>query len=113
MQLKVDYQILIVILCMFLFYLRLALLRGQKRRQEREAMLKAKKSGKKGARAKIIDDPRKLKYQVTSWALVGIASVLMLVGLASRQTPAFPDLMNQYWYIITSVGVLLFIFCFK
>ena len=113
MNLKVDYQVLIVILSMFLFYLRLAMLRGKKRRQEREEMLRVKKMGKKGAKVKVVDDPRKLKYQVTSWVLVVLAAILMLVGLASRQTPSFPDIMNQYWYIITSLGVLLFIFCFK
>jgi hypothetical protein len=108
---KFDSGIAIVGFSMILFYLRLAVLRGKKRREMREAQLAAMRGGKK---AKIeLPDPNKPFYQVSNWPLLVISMVLVLVGMAAKTTTGFPELMQQYWWGITSLGVLLLALCIK
>lgn len=106
-----DIGLVITGLAMLFFYLRLAMLRGKKRRLEREAALQVKKAGK-GAKAPL-KDPHKPGYEIRSWVLLGGAIVLMLVGLAARQSDTFPQLMRDYWWVGTSAGAVVFSFCFK
>ncbi|MEN4011989.1 MAG: hypothetical protein AB1453_08085 [Chloroflexota bacterium] len=108
---KVDIGLVITGLAMLFFYLRLAMLRGRKRRLERDMALQVKKAGK-GAKA-AIKDPQKPGYEISSWILIGAAIVLMLLGLAARQSDAFPQLMQDYWWVGTSGGALMFAFSFK
>ncbi|MFN7035121.1 MAG: hypothetical protein ACK4SN_02040 [Bellilinea sp.] len=108
---KFDIGLAITAVAMLFFYLRLAMLRGRKRRMEREQALKAKKTGK-GAKISL-PDPNKPRYEIRSWVLVGVAVGLMLVGLAARQTTSFPQLLQDYWWVGTSLGAVLFSFCFK
>ena len=108
---KFDFGLAITAVAMLFFYLRLAMLRGKKRRLEREQALKTKKAGK-GAKVSL-PDPNKPRYEIRSWVMVGVAVLLMLVGLAARQTPSFPQLMQDYWWVGTSLGAVLFSFCFK
>lgn len=108
---KFDIGIAIVGVSAILFYLRLAMLRGKKRREMREAQLAAMRAGKK---AKIeLPDPNKPYYQVSNWPLLVVSMVLVLVGMAAKTTAGFPEIMQQYWWVITSLGVLLFAFCIK
>jgi multisubunit Na+/H+ antiporter MnhB subunit len=108
---KFDFGLAITAVAMLLFYVRLAMLRGKKRRLEREQALKAKKAGK-GAKVSL-PDPNKPRYEIRSWVMVGVAVLLMLVGLAARQTASFPQVMQDYWWVGTSLGAVLFSFCFK
>lgn len=108
---KFDFGIAVTAVAMLFFYVRLAMLRGKKRRLEREQALKAKKAGK-GAKV-TLPDPNKPRYEIRSWVMVGAAVLLMLVGLAARQTASFPQLMQDYWWVGTSLGAVLFSFCFK
>lgn len=108
---KFDFGIAITAVAMLFFYVRLAMLRGKKRRLEREQALKVKKAGK-GAKVSL-PDPNKPRYEIRSWVIVGAAVLLMLVGLAARQTASFPQLMQDYWWVGTSLGAVLFSFCFK
>jgi len=108
---KFDFGLAITAVAMLLFYVRLAMLRGKKRRLEREQALKAKKAGK-GAKVSL-PDPNKPRYEIRSWVMVGVAVILMLVGLAARQTASFPQVMQDYWWVGTSLGAVLFSFCFK
>lgn len=108
---KFDFGIAIVGAAMILFYLRLAMLRGKKRRERREAQLAAMRAGKK---AKIeLPDPNQPYYQVSNWWLLVVSMILVLAGMAAKTTDSLPALMQQYWWAITSLGVLLFALCFK
>lgn len=112
---KLDAGTYVVIGAMVIFYLRLMQLRGRRRRLEREASvarMSQKNKTRKNAPAIEIRDKNAPPYKVTSWILVVIAAVLMLVGMAARAYPGFPPIMGEYWWIITSVGTLMFVFCF-
>ncbi|MEN6481378.1 MAG: hypothetical protein ABFD29_04290 [Anaerolineaceae bacterium] len=111
MKFNLEPGMIATIVAMVIFYLRLAMLRGKKRRLQKEEALAVKKAGKR-AKAKI-EDPNKPNYEISSWVLVVISVVLMLVGLAARQNASFPALMQEYWWVGTTLGVLLFAFCFK
>jgi len=105
----------IVIGAMVIFYLRLMQLRGRRRRLEREASvarMSQKNKVRKNAPALEIRDKNAPPYKVTSWILVVIAAVLMLLGLAARAATGFPPIMEEYWWVLTSAGTLLFVFCF-
>ncbi len=113
---KLDAGTYVVIGAMIVFYLRLMQLRGKKRRLDREAnvaRMSAKNKTRKNAPQTQLRDKNAPPFKVTSWILIVIATVLSLAGLASRASTGFPVLMQEYWWILTSVGTLLFVFCFK
>lgn len=103
----------VVIGAMAIFYLRMAQLRGRRKRLEREAIIKStnKNRGKKSA----VDIRQKNAppYKITSWVIVVMAAVLMLVGVAAREWYVFPQLMRDYWWILTAGGVIMFMFGFE
>jgi len=106
-----EFGMWITIIAFGLFYLRLALLRGQKRRQIRDEALAVKRRGK-GAKM-TVDEEHLPGYKVTSWVLVVIAVILMLGGMMARYTGSFPAWAQQYWWVGTSLGAIVFAFCFK
>lgn len=108
---EIDTGIVVVAAVMVLFYLRLAMLRGRKRRLKREEQLAAMKGGKKVKIQPV--DPNMPPFQVVSWWLVGLAVILILGGMISRSATSFPELLQQYWWVVTSIGVLVFAFSFK
>lgn len=106
-----DFGMWVTIIAFGLFYLRLALLRGQKKREIREQALAVKRQGK-GAKM-TVDEEHLPGYKVTSWVLVIIAAVLMLAGMMARQNVEFLAWMKDYWYVGTALGAIIFAFCFK
>lgn len=113
---KFDTGTYVVIGAMIIFYLRMMQLRGRKRRLEREASvarLSSKNKARKSAPGLTESENNTPPYKVTSWVLVVVAVLLSLLGLASRATTGFPEIMQTYWWVITALGTLLFVFCFK
>jgi hypothetical protein len=106
-----EFGLAVTAVSMLFFYFRLAMLRGKKRRLAREEALKVKSAGK-GAKAKPLQ-PNRPSYEIVSWWLVAAAAILMLVGLAARQSDFFPQIVRDYWWVGTAGGTLLFAFCFK
>jgi len=94
-------------LAMIIFYLRLAQIRGRKRKL---ASGRSRTRGQKAAAEAVKNQPA---YQVTSWWLVVLGGVLMLCGVALRTYDWFPSQYHSYWWMVTTAGVLVFIFCFK
>lgn len=108
-------MIVIIVACL-VFYLRIVQLRGRKKRLEKERVLAHMRDAnkKKGKIAPLPPkDPNDPPFKVTSWILVGIALVLVLVGMACRSYTFFPQLMRDFWWVITTIGIVAFIFCFK
>lgn len=108
--------LIIVFVAIAIFYLRIMQLRGRKRRLEKQAILEHmreanRKKGKVGPMPG--KDPNSPPFKVTSWVLVVIAVILMLVGVAARSALALPDILETYWWVPTTAGILLFLFCFK
>ncbi len=102
-----------------IFYLRIAMIRGKKRRLAREEtaeMMRQAKNKYSKKKTKVDDSLRnKPSIEVASWAVIIIAIVLMLVGLIARNSPNMniPELAVQYWWVGTTVGFILFAFGFK
>jgi hypothetical protein len=122
---KFTTGILVVALSMVFFYLRIAFLRGRKKRYEREYALKRRRV--KG-RSKGVALPAKIPgappYGINSWILVVISMLLIIFGLImynkmylfGSQIIANENLITTYtpyWYVVVSAGVVLFSFCFK
>jgi multisubunit Na+/H+ antiporter MnhB subunit len=110
----IEPGLIIVAVAMVLFYLRLAWLRGRKKRLARLAELESKKKGKQRK-----DDPESFDaknrppYQVGSWWLVGIGAFFMLLGVTMRTAGWFPEAYMPYWWVPATLGVLVFAFSFK
>lgn len=106
--------LIVVALTMLIFYLRIVMLRGRKKRLEKQAILERRKLSKKGVKLPPLPDknPYQPPFQVTSWLLVVLAMLLMLFGLAVYNM-AFLTAYKDYWWIPVSLGVLVFTFCFK
>lgn len=103
-----------IAIAMAFFYLRLAQLRGRKRRMSmRPAAGKAKGSKKKPTQTQPGGDGGSITYEVTSWWLVGAGILLMLGGLALRTYGWLPAPYAAYWWVIVTAGVVVFVFCFK
>ena len=117
--------LIVVIVAMALFYLRIAMLRGRKRRYERDFAMKRRRVN---GRLKGSVIPQQAKgtptYSITSWYLVAIAFILIIFGLLmfNQMTILGYELIQnkeliekyaQYWYVLVAVGVVLFAFCFN
>jgi hypothetical protein len=102
-----------------LFYFRIAMLRGKKRRltkQEMTDIMKMPKSKKRTERMTALEN-RKTKpaIEVTSWLLVIVAIVLMLAGVIFKNTTSLniPAMLTEYWWVGPSLGFIVFMFSFK
>jgi len=122
---KLTTGLIIVILAMVFFYVRIAILRGRKKRMEREFALKRRRvKGRSKGAALPQKAPGTPPYSISSWFLVGVAILLMLVGLVVYnkisifgweiiKDPALVDMYDKFWYIPVALGVVVFAFCFK
>ncbi|MEI8131237.1 MAG: hypothetical protein WCG34_02310 [Leptolinea sp.] len=118
-------EIIIVIASMAFFYLRIALLRGRKKRYERDYALKRRRvNGRSKGAALPQTAAGSPLYGIISWYLVAIAFILIIFGMLmyNQMTILGFTLINdadlieryaQYWYILVASGVVLFAFCFK
>lgn len=118
-------EIIIVAVSIVIFYLRIAMLRGQKKRFEREYALKRRKIGGRSKGAALPKpEAGSPPFGVTSWFLVGLAIVLMLAGVVAfnkfyvlgwQMIPdkQLVDTLAKYWHWMVAAGVVLFAFCFK
>ena len=118
MKFQFDIGYAITGLAALIFYLRMAQLRGKKRRMAREASAELMKMPKgKKQKAKILEIEKKRNLptiMITNWPVAIIAIVLMLVSIFVKSDTALvlPALMEQYWWIGAAVGILSFTFAF-
>lgn len=113
MQLKtLDTGKIVIVVIFVLFYLRLFMLRGRKKKQERTLAAQKLRFGGKSKLAKADDSPSYLRptYGVTSWWIIGPGVLLMCVGLAVNTTTWFPTFIHPYDWVFIAVGGVLFIF---
>ncbi len=109
---KFEPGILAIAIAMFLFYLRLAQIRGHKRKERRQEQIARLHSRRKGR----INDPQgyyRPNYEVGNYYLLALGALLMLMGLALRTTDFLPAFYKPYWWEIVTAGVVAFIFCVK
>ena len=121
---KLTTGLIVVIVSIVIFYFRIAMLRGRKKRYIREYALKRRKiKGRSKGAALPAAEPGSPPFMVSSWWLVGLALILMLVGIVVYnnfgifgidlvKNPAFVKQYAQYWYIPVALGVVVFAFCF-
>jgi len=117
--------LIVVVAAMVVFYIRVAILRGRKKRYIREFALKRRKvNGRSKGAALPTAEPGAPPYQVSSWWLVGLSFVLMiggmvvynrfyLFGMELVKDTAFVNQYSELWYIPVALGILLLAFCFK
>ncbi len=124
MKLQFDAGIAITALTALLFYFRLAMLRGKKRRLAKEAALEQMRKAQNKKKKVKIQEPQtnKPSIEVSSWPVVVVAIVFMLVGVIARTpngiTPpesfqATWAVIQQFWWVGPSLGFILFMFGFK
>jgi hypothetical protein len=108
--------LIVVIVALALFYLRILQLRGKKKKLEKQRVLEhIRESNRKRGKVAPLPgrDPYTPPFQVTNWVLVVVAVIFMLVGVAGRSSMSLPQIMHDLWWVPTTVGILIFIFCFK
>jgi hypothetical protein len=122
---KFSTGLIVVIASMVFFYLRIAYLRGRKKRYEREFALKRRKvNGRSKGSPLPQKTPGTPPYGITSWYLVGFAVFLILFGMLMYNKMTILGLeivkntelitkYSDYWYIPAAIGVIVFAFCFK
>jgi uncharacterized membrane protein YdbT with pleckstrin-like domain len=118
-------ELLIVVIAIALFYLRIAWLRGKKKRLERDFALKRRKVKGRSKGAML---PQKVPgtppYGITSWFLVALAVILILAGYVAYsrfvvfgweivKDTAWVDNYSRFWHWAVAAGVIVFAFCFK
>jgi len=104
--------VIAIAIAMLLFYLRLAQIRGHKRKERRQEQLARMRSKRKGR----VNDPQgfyRPNYEVGNYYLLALGVVLMLMGMALRTTNIMPAIYQPYWWGIVTAGVVAFIFCVK
>lgn len=115
-------ELIVVILAIAIFYFRIAMLRGQKKRYERELALKRRKVKGRSKGSPLPQQPVGTPpYMVRSWIMVIVSVLLMLVGVVAYnefyilswqivKDTAFVDAYAMYWYLLVAVGVILLAF---
>jgi len=116
-------ELLVVALAIVVFYVRIAMLRGKKKRYEREFALKRRKvKGRSKGSPLPEKKPGTPPFGVSSWILVAVSVILMLIGVVAYnqfyvfgteliKDAAFVDAYAKYWYLAVSAGVILLAFC--
>ncbi|MHB8133896.1 MAG: hypothetical protein ACYDH1_06680 [Anaerolineaceae bacterium] len=119
MKFQFETGFVITAIAALLFYFRVAMIRGKKRRLAKEdlANIMAMPKGKK-QKDMIREQEQKRNVpsiEVSSWIVVGLAILLMLAGVVVKNTPDLnlPQIVKDYWWIGTAGGFVLFIFGFK
>jgi hypothetical protein len=108
---KFEPGVIVVAVAMLLFYLRLAQIRGYKRRQQRAEAVARARSRRKGRPAEPAS-PLPITYEVSNYFLLALGIVLMLGGILLRTTAVYPA-FQPYWWLFVTAGVLVFIFQVK
>ncbi len=103
--------VIVIGIAMLLFYLRLAQIRGHKRKELRQEQIAAMRSRRK---SKGMDmGTNRPNYEVGSYYLLALGAALMLIGLILRTSNMLPELYRPYWWEIVTAGVVAFIFSVK
>lgn len=119
MKLNFDIGIAVTAFTALLFYFRIAMLRGKKRRLAKEEMVEIMNMPKGKKQKERLAEREKRRntpsFEVSSWVVVGIAIVLMLAGIVIRNTVGLnvPQILKDYWWVGPSLGFILFMFGFK
>lgn len=113
---RITTELIVVIAAIAVFYLRIAMLRGQKKRYERELALKRRKVKGRSKGSPLPQQPKGTPpYTVRSWPLAIFSIILMLAGIIAYNQFYIlnwkiiqnADAFIPYWYIPVSVGVIL------
>lgn len=119
MKFQFDLGVSVTAITALLFYFRIAMLRGRKRRLAKEEMIeimnmpKGKKQKERlAAQEKKRNTP---SFEVSSWLIIVIGIMLMLAGIVIRNTLGLniPQVVKDYWWVGPSLGFILFMFGFK
>jgi Na+/H+ antiporter NhaC len=122
---KLDTGMIIIIIVVAMIYIRVLMLRGKHRREERQAALEKIKAieAQKGkshrnqfpdqTSKKDVPEFYRPQFQVTSWWIIGPAVLLMLVGMTMRSTSFLPAEINAYYWTAVAAGGILFLFGLK
>lgn len=119
MDFRFDFGYAITAFTALLFYGRVAMLRGKKRRlakeQMAEVMQMAKGKRQKDRMAAIEAKKGQPAVEVKSWFLVVVAIILMLIGIVIKNSPDLniPQVLNDFWWAGPSLGFIIFMFSFK
>jgi len=104
--------IIAIAIAVLLFYMRLAQIRGRKRKEKRQEELARLRSKRKG-RANPPEGQVQINYEVGNFYLLGLGVVLMLVGMAAKTTNILPPSLTPYWWVVVTAGVVALILCVK
>ncbi len=104
-----------VVVSVVIFYLRMIQIRGRRRREMREEELaRLKAQAKRKGNQPPLPNPRNMPtFQIGSWYLLAGGAALMLLGLSLRTATPLFEAYQAYWWVATSVGVLVFTFGIK
>jgi len=116
--------LLVVIASMVFFYLRIAILRGRKKRYEREYALKRRKvNGRSKGSALPAAQPGSPPFGVNSWFLVAVGVLIVIAGVIMYNNMTMfgieiitdPELVKyaEFWYIPVALGIVILAFCMK
>jgi hypothetical protein len=122
---KFSLGLVIVLASMIFFYLRIAFLRGRKKRNEREYALKRRRVNGRSKGAVLPQTEKgSPPFGVKSWIMVGVSVFFIILGLLMYNrmsvlgydlitNQALLDVYTPFWYIPLSAGVVLLSFSIK
>jgi hypothetical protein len=118
-KMRISTGLIIVVVAIVIFYLRVAMLRGRKKRYEREFALKRRKvKGRSKGAALPNAQPGSPPYQVISWWLVALSFLLIvggmvvynkwyLFGFQLVKDTVFIETYSKFWYVPITLGILV------
>jgi hypothetical protein len=100
-----------IVIAVLLFYFRLAMIRGKKRKQRRADEI-ARMRNRRKAPAQDGAAAIGVTYEVANYYLLALGVVLMLAGIVLKTTGVFP-MYGAYWWAFVTLGMVAFIFTVK
>ncbi len=109
---KFEPGVIVIAAAILLFYGRMAMIRGRKRKEERQELIAHLHSKRKG-RGTLAQGAVRPNYEIGNYYVLALGAVLMLMGMAARTMNIFPAIYTQYWWAVVAVGVVVFMFGIK
>jgi hypothetical protein len=118
---KLTTGLIVVLASMVFFYLRIAFLRGRKKRYDREFALKRRRVNGRSKGAVLPQTKGAPPFTVRSWLLVAVSIIFVLLGILMYNkmsilgydliaNEAILNTYTPFWYIPLAAGVIILAF---
>jgi hypothetical protein len=110
---KIDTGLAIVIVAVLIFYLRLIIIQRERVRRVNPSSQASGKKKDKLAEKTMVDRYSILSHNKQDWIIVCVGLALVIFGILLNRKIIPDSLIQEYWWIPVSIGIIAFSWGFK